>query len=114
MLARAGLLAEHRCTVHWENQEGLREQFPDLDLTDELFEIDRTRFTCAGGTSAIDLMLALIARQHGQDTAAGIADQLIHHSMRDGDERQRMELRARLGVAQSARSARWSGASSSL
>ena len=99
VLAKAGLLDDHRCTVHWENQDGLREQFPGIDLTDELFEIDRTRFTCAGGTAAIDMMLALIARQLGQDVASGVTDQLIHHRMRDGDERQRMELRSRLGVA---------------
>ena len=99
VLARAGLLDGHRCTIHWENHDSLREQFPDLDLTEELFEIDRTRFTCAGGTAAIDMMLALIARQEGQEVASGVTDQLIHHRMRDGDERQRMELRARLGVA---------------
>lgn len=99
VLARAGLLDGHRCTVHWENQDSLREQFPEIDLTEELFEIDRTRFTCAGGTAAIDMMLALIARRLGQEVASGVTDQLIHHRMRDGDERQRMELRSRLGVA---------------
>ena len=99
VLARAGLLDDHRCTIHWENQDSLREQFPQVDVTEELFEIDRTRFTCAGGTAAIDMMLALIARQLGQEVASGVTDQLIHHRMRDGDERQRMELRSRLGVA---------------
>ncbi|MGI3900307.1 MAG: GlxA family transcriptional regulator [Janthinobacterium lividum] len=99
VLAKAGLLDDHRCTVHWENQDSLREQFPEIDVTEELFEIDRTRFTCAGGTAAIDMMLALIARQLGQEVASGVTDQLIHHRMRDGDERQRMELRSRLGVA---------------
>ena len=99
VLAKAGLLDGHRCTIHWENHDSFAEQFPQLELTEELFEIDRTRFTCAGGTAAIDMMLALIARQQGQDVASGVTDQLIHHRMRDGDERQRMELRARLGVA---------------
>ena len=99
VLAKAGLLDDHRCTIHWENQDGLREQFPEIDVTEELFEVDRTRFTCAGGTAAIDMMLALIARQLGQEVASGVTDQLIHHRMRDGDERQRMELRSRLGVA---------------
>ena len=99
VLARAGLLDGYRCTIHWENQDSLREQFPQIDVTEELFEIDRTRFTCAGGTAAIDMMLALIAHQQGQEVASGVTDQLIHHRMRDGDERQRMELRSRLGVA---------------
>lgn len=99
VLARAGLLDGHRCTIHWENFDSFREEFPDLAVTQELFEIDRTRFTCAGGTAAIDMMLSLISRQRGQDVASSITDQLIHHRMRDAHERQRMELRARLGVA---------------
>jgi AraC family transcriptional regulator, glycine betaine-responsive activator len=99
VLAKAGLLDGHRCTVHWENQESLREEFPELDVTDELYEIDRSRFTCAGGTAAIDMMLTMIARRHGQDLAAKITDELIHHRMRAPNERQRMELRSRLGVA---------------
>ena len=97
--ARAGLLNGHRCTIHWENFDSFREEFPDLAVTQELFEIDRTRFTCAGGTAAIDMMLSLISRQRGQDVASSVTDQLIHHRMRDAHERQRMELRARLGVA---------------
>lgn len=99
VLARGGLLDGHRCTIHWENHEAFREDFPDLDVTLELFEIDRARFTCAGGTAAIDMMLSMIARQMGQEVAATVTDQLIHHRMRDAHERQRMELRARLGVA---------------
>ncbi len=99
VLARGGLLDGHRCTIHWENHDAFREEFPDLSVTLELFEIDRTRFTCAGGTAAIDMMLSLIARQKGQEVASMVTDQLIHHRMRDAHERQRMELRARLGVA---------------
>ncbi len=99
VLARAGLLDGHRCTIHWENFNSFREEFPDLSVTQELFEIDRARFTCAGGTAAIDMMLSVIAQQKGQDIAAQVTDQLIHHRMRDAHERQRMELRARLGVA---------------
>jgi transcriptional regulator GlxA family with amidase domain len=99
VLARGGLLDGHRCTIHWENHDAFHEEFPDLSVTLELFEIDRTRFTCAGGTAAIDMMLSLISRQKGQEVASTVTDQLIHHRMRDAHERQRMELRARLGVA---------------
>lgn len=99
VLARGGLLDGHRCTIHWENHDAFREEFPDLAVTLELFEIDRSRFTCAGGTAAIDMMLSVIARQKGQDVASLVTDQLIHHRMRDAHERQRMELRTRLGVA---------------
>jgi transcriptional regulator GlxA family with amidase domain len=99
VLAKAGLLDGHAATIHWENFSSLASEFPDLDLSQELFEIDRNRFTCAGGTAAVDMMLSLIAGHHGTDIATEVTDQLIHHRVRDAAERQRMDLRARLGVA---------------
>ena len=99
ILAKAGLLDGHRCAIHWENFDSFREEFPEIEATQELFEIDRNRFTCAGGTASIDMMLALITAKKGAVIAALVTDELIHHRMRDSHERQRMELRARLGVS---------------
>ena len=98
ILARAGLLDGYRCTIHWENLAGFFEDFPDIEVSSELFEIDRNRFTCSGGTAAIDLMLNVIARQHGHELAAGVADQFLHERIRDHRDQQRMSLPARLGV----------------
>ncbi len=98
ILARAGLLDGYRCTIHWENLAGFIEEFPRIEIANELFEIDRNRFTCSGGTAAIDLMLNLIGRQHGHTLAAAIADQCMHDRIRDRHDRQRMSLPARLGV----------------
>lgn len=99
ILAEAGLLNGYTCTIHWENMDGFAEEFPDIDVSDDLFEIDRNRFTCAGGTSALDMMLHIIAQQYGHDTASLVSDMMIHHRIRDGHERQRMALRTRLGVS---------------
>jgi transcriptional regulator GlxA family with amidase domain len=92
ILARAGLLDGYRCTIHWENLAGFFEDFPDIEVSSELFEIDRNRFTCSGGTAAIDLMLNVIARQHGHELAAGVADQFLHERIRDHRDHQRMSL----------------------
>jgi transcriptional regulator GlxA family with amidase domain len=99
IMATAGLLDDYRCTIHWENLAAFREDYPDLDITSELFEIDRNRYTCAGGTSALDMMLTMIGLQEGMRLAADVADTMLHHRIRDGHESQRMELRSRLGVA---------------
>ena len=48
LLALAGLLQGRRCTIHWENHDGLVEEFPDLEVTEDLFEIDEDRVTCSG------------------------------------------------------------------
>lgn len=98
ILARAGLLDGYRCTIHWENLAGFVEDFPDIEVTSELFEIDRNRFSCSGGTAPIDLMLNVIARQHGHELAASVADQFMHERIRDQHDHQRMSLPARLGV----------------
>ncbi len=98
ILAQAGLLDGYRCTIHWENLAGFAEQFPEIDVTTELFEIDRNRFTCAGGTAALDLMLNLIGGQHGAELAAQVSEQFIHERIRDRHDHQRMGLPARLGL----------------
>ena len=98
LLARAGLLEGHRCTIHWENLAGFVEDFPEIEVTTELFEIDRKRFTCSGGTAAIDMMLNVITLQHGHELAAAVADQFMHERIRDQHDHQRMSLPARLGV----------------
>ena len=98
ILARAGLLDGYRCTIHWENLAGFIEGFPELEVTSELFELDRNRFTCSGGTAAIDMMLNVIAMQHGHELAAQVADQFMHERIRDKHDHQRVSLPARLGV----------------
>ena len=99
VLAAAGLLNESRCTIHWENIDGLAEEFPHLEITNELFEIFDNRITCSGGTASLDMMLYLISQIHGQTLAAQVSDQFIHDRIRDPSDRQRMELRSRLGVS---------------
>ncbi|HUZ64039.1 MAG TPA: GlxA family transcriptional regulator [Acetobacteraceae bacterium] len=84
ILARAGLLSGYRCTVHWENLPSFAEAFPKLTATGELFTIDRDRFTCAGGTAALDLMLHRIGQRHGRRLAIEIAEQFLHETIRAG------------------------------
>jgi len=99
LLARAGLLKDKRCTIHWENLPGFQEEFPELDARSDLFEIDGDRFTCAGGTAALDMMLHLISRQHGPEIGRAVAEQFILDRIRENHDKQRMELRARLGIS---------------
>ncbi len=98
-LAQAGLLDGYRCTIHWENMEGFVEAFPHLDITATLFELDRDRFTCAGGAAALDMMIALIRAEHGEALAMAVAEALIHTGLRRPDDPQRLALRERVGVS---------------
>ena len=97
-LAAAGLLDHRRATIHWENHDGFLEEFPDVDLTRSVFVIDGNRMTTAGGTASIDLMLTLIADDHGKDLANAVSDQLIHATIRTDRDMQRLSIPTRIGV----------------
>jgi transcriptional regulator GlxA family with amidase domain len=98
ILARCGLLDQHRCTAHWEYIPGMRERYPDLDLTRSLYEIDRDRCTCSGGTAALDMAVALIAAEYGRPLSNAVAEWFLHTRPRAADEPQRMSLRERYEV----------------
>ncbi|MCB2054320.1 MAG: GlxA family transcriptional regulator [Geminicoccaceae bacterium] len=98
ILARAGLIQDHRCTIHWENLPGFVEAFPDLDVAADLYEVDRNRFTCSGGTAPLDLMLNRIAQAHGEPLATKVSEQCLLDRIRGPQDRQRMPIRIRLGV----------------
>ena len=98
ILARAGLISDHRCTIHWENLPGFVEAFPDLDVAADLFEVDRNRFTCSGGTAPLDLMLNRISAGHGEELATKVSEQCLLDRIRGPQDRQRMPIRMRLGV----------------
>jgi AraC family transcriptional regulator, glycine betaine-responsive activator len=98
VLAEAGVLDGYSCTIHWENLPGFSEEFPEIDVTGSLFEIDRDRFTSAGGTSPLDMMLALVSSQHGPELASKVAELALHSPIRHHHEHQRMSLPARIGA----------------
>jgi len=97
-MAKAGLLDGKRATIHWENQDSFAEEFLEVDLTKSVFVTDGTRLTTAGGTSSIDLMLKIIADDHGEELANAVADQMIYSSIRTDQDTQRLSVPTRIGV----------------
>ncbi|WP_188863136.1 GlxA family transcriptional regulator [Marinobacterium nitratireducens] len=100
LLARAGLLDGYRATIHWLDMAALRDEFPRVQATGNLFETDRDRYTCGGGTAAMDMMLFLIGREHGMELASSLSEQFVCERIRPSDEAQRVPLKARLGTRQ--------------
>jgi len=98
-LAKAGLLDKYRATIHWENLSALREEFPRILLNDQLFTIDRDRFTCSGGIAPLDLMLNLVKSKLDARIAQLISEQFILDRMRNDRDRQYVPLRAQIGVS---------------
>jgi len=98
VLAKAGLLDDKRATIHWENHDAFLEEFEDVELTKSVFVVDGNRLSTAGGTSSIDLMLSLIADDHGEKLANAVADQQIYSAIRTDQDTQRLSVPTRIGV----------------
>jgi transcriptional regulator GlxA family with amidase domain len=98
LLAETGLLAGRRCTVHWEYLAAFRARYPDLEVTEDLFVIDRNVFTCSGGTAALDMMVHFVSQVAGSRLALGVAEQFIHPQVRTQEEQQRLDLHARYHI----------------
>jgi transcriptional regulator GlxA family with amidase domain len=99
MLADAGLLDGRRAALHWENLASFAERYPGIRTTSDIFAIDDNRYTCSGGTAALDMMLQVIGEQHGRALANEVSEQFIHPRIRDMRDSQRMAIQSRLGVA---------------
>ncbi|OZI65041.1 GlxA family transcriptional regulator [Bordetella genomosp. 1] len=79
LLAQARLLDGYRVALHWRHVDEFRQAFPRIAVApDALYCFDRDRISCAGGTAAIDMAVALLARHCGAARASkGLADMLV-------------------------------------
>ncbi|WP_434725485.1 GlxA family transcriptional regulator [Mesorhizobium sp. RIZ17] len=66
ILADAGLMRQHRTCVSWLHYKEFRQRFPDhLVRSDRIFNLDRMRGSCAGGSSTADMAAAIVRRHIG-------------------------------------------------
>jgi AraC family transcriptional regulator, glycine betaine-responsive activator len=98
VLARAGLLDNYRATIHWEALDAFAEEFPHVDTVQDIFVVDRDRFSSAGATASLDMTLYLIRAQHGPDLARRVAEQFIYAGERDAHAQQRMSTAERISL----------------
>ncbi|THK35884.1 GlxA family transcriptional regulator [Ensifer sp. MPMI2T] len=89
ILAEAGLLDGRRATTHWAFARQFQERFPTVKLEeDRIFIVDGSVWTSAGMTASIDLALAMIEKDHGQDIARAAARKLVVYHRRAGGQSQ--------------------------
>jgi transcriptional regulator GlxA family with amidase domain len=89
LLAEAGLLDGKRATTHWDSTERLERGYPHVKLDAErIFVRDGDIWTSAGISAGIDLALALIEDDFGQDLGRRVAQQLVVHQRRPGGQSQ--------------------------
>ena len=92
LLAEAGLIEDHRFTIHWEHEPALIEDFPSLKPEQARYVTDRNRMTCGGGVAPLDMMHALIQARLGSAFATRVSDWYLHTHVATSAEPQRASL----------------------
>lgn len=89
ILAAAGLLDGRRATTHWQHTKLLAGAYPRIRVEpDAIYVQDGTIFTSAGVSAGIDLALALVERDHGEQVARSVAQSLVVFLQRPGGQSQ--------------------------
>jgi transcriptional regulator GlxA family with amidase domain len=77
ILAAAGVLTHGPVTTHWEDVADLRQQYPALEVQDNVRWVDRGALVTSAGISAgIDMSLHLVSRLAGAPMAQRTARQM--------------------------------------
>jgi transcriptional regulator GlxA family with amidase domain len=101
ILAEAGLLDGRRATTHWRRTQHFLSTYPKVKLEpDQIFVRDGDIWSSAGISAGIDLALALVAEDYGDEIAQETARQLVLYHRRSGGQSQfssLLELKALSG-----------------
>lgn len=89
ILAHLGLLNGYGAVLHHEAEASFREHWPDIAISDNIYKLDGTRLTAAGGTATGDAMLAWIGAMTNLGLAQAVSDGMAHGSIRPGTAPQR-------------------------
>jgi transcriptional regulator GlxA family with amidase domain len=93
VLAEAGLLDERRATTHWAHARVMQQRHPAIRVEDDRIYIhDGPVWTSAGMSAALDLALAMVEADLGEEIARKVAHQLVMPQRRAGGQSQHSEL----------------------
>jgi len=88
-LAEAGLLDGRRATTHWAAARELQQRHPRIKVEDDrIFIVDGSVWTSAGMTACIDLALALVEADLGNELSRAVARKLVIYHRRTGGQSQ--------------------------
>ncbi|QWG11260.1 GlxA family transcriptional regulator [Bradyrhizobium sediminis] len=101
ILAEAGVLDGRRATTHWQRTRHFLKAYPRVKLEpDRIFVRDGNIWSSAGISAGIDLSLAMVAEDYGDEIAQQAARQLVLYHRRSGGQSQfssLLELKAPTG-----------------
>lgn len=98
-LADLGLFTNTPIAVHWLSELSLRETYPKLKITGDLFVHSGRRFTCCGGMATLDVSLYFIAQDCGDYLASYVADILVYSHSQNAARQQRSSSDYHLSIS---------------
>ncbi len=88
LLARAGLIQDHRVTTHWEDVDTLGQRYRNLNVVADRFVIDRSIWTSGGASPTVDMMLHYFRHHFSQALALEVANIFIYQGEQAADRQQ--------------------------
>lgn len=89
LLAQAGRLDGRRATTHWALANRLKQHYPAVAVEeDRIFIVDGNIWTSAGMSAGIDMALAMVERDLGNEVARQVAQRLVIYHRRTGGQSQ--------------------------
>lgn len=99
VLHAAGLMNGYRCCISWFHHEDFVERFEGMrPVADQIFVVDRDRYTCSGGVSSAHLAAYLVDRHLGEKLARKSLKIMIIDEAEKGEKSQpgpQIELRSK-------------------
>ncbi len=86
ILAKAGLLNGKSCTLVPEYRATFAELYPDIPIQKNLYTITDNILSCAGGMTALDMLLYIVGIDHGRDFANQVSEQFLQDRIRTSEE----------------------------
>ncbi|MBB6272516.1 transcriptional regulator GlxA family with amidase domain [Pedobacter cryoconitis] len=88
-LAKAGLINNRKVTTHWNLNEKLKHNYPQLNVdTNFFFTKDGYIYTSGGVSSGVDMALAMVEEDFGKELALKVARELVVYLYRPGYQSQ--------------------------
>ncbi len=93
VLAEAGLLDHRRATTHWAYAKEMQRLHPGVQVEDDrIYIVDGPVWTSAGMTAGLDLALAMVEKDLGEEVARSVAHKLVMNQRRSGGQSQHSEM----------------------
>lgn len=94
-LAPGGWMDGHRCTIQSAFADELSIRQPECLVSRNVFELDRTRLSCAGGTASLDMTITWLGSRHGHQLLGQLTQWFGLERLRTAEDRQPVPLPGR-------------------